>query len=115
MASVGNSVTKSHSSLKLSSTLQDIKTVILLEKFSVDLNYFTNLSTTFFIQRFLTFLFSIKIAFSKFFILGVKVFLHLRFTVCRAYLYKLTSKCIHSNVYALSLISLEVCSELEPW
>jgi len=34
-----------------------IKTIILLENFSFGLINFVNLSTTFFIQRFLTFLF----------------------------------------------------------
>src|SRR6218665_1688789 len=55
-----------------------IKREILLEKFSIDLIYFVNLSTTIFIQRFLTFfIFFIKTRFLTFFILGVIHFLHL--------------------------------------
>ena len=52
-----------------------IKTVILLVNFSFVLINFINLSSTCFIQRFLTFFnFLIKNAFLTFFILGVNVF-----------------------------------------
>ena len=51
-----------------------IKTVILLGNFSFGLINFVNLSTTFIIQRFLTFfIFFIKTRFLTFFILGVNV------------------------------------------
>src|SRR6218665_3790958 len=60
----------------LSDVVMHTKTVILLENFSFDLNNCVYLSSTFFIQHFLTFflLFSLKTAFSTFFILGVNVF-----------------------------------------
>src|SRR6218665_1271440 len=53
-----------------------IKTVILLGNFSFGLITFVNLSTPFFIQRFLTFFlyFFIKTRFFTFFILGINVF-----------------------------------------
>ena len=55
----------------------NFKTVILLWNFSFGLINFVNLSTTFFIQRFLKFFyFFIKNAFLTFFILGVNVFIH---------------------------------------
>jgi len=52
-----------------------IMTVILLRNLLFSLINFVNLSTTFFVQRFLTFLFfSEKTRFLTFFILGVNVF-----------------------------------------
>src|SRR6218665_149214 len=51
-----------------------IKTVILLGNFSFGLITFVNLSTPFFIQRFLMFLFFIKTCVFTFFILGINVF-----------------------------------------
>jgi len=52
-----------------------INTVILLGNFSFDLINFVNLSTTFFIQRFLT-IFSLKTRFLTFLFLESTFFLH---------------------------------------
>jgi len=57
------------------------KTVILLENFSFGLNNCVYLSSTIFIQRFLTFLtIFIRKRVLTFFILGVNAFLHLWFS-----------------------------------
>ena len=63
-----------------SNVVMHIKIVILLGNFLCGLINLFNLSTTFFIQCFLTFFnFFHKNAFLRFFIFGVNVFLHLLF------------------------------------
>ena len=79
-----------------------IKTVILLKNFSFGLINFVDLSTKFFIQRFLRiFIFFIKTRFLTFFILGVNVFYIYALQRNDIIGYRCTSKlCRHKNTEA---------------